>query len=164
MKLFPKFFPSGKQRRDIEQAREIIERALRESRQPKGCAKSAELGADIRDRLLTVVDDLEKETGQRAVVFALDGTLTDQRLHDALRKRRDDGELLELSLVLVSSILKQHSISKTRGPLRLHNIAQNRPSHPMGRGSRSRLSLRMRLRWANNPMVAYRRSSRRLAG
>jgi hypothetical protein len=98
MNLFRKFFPSGQQPRDVEQAREIIERALRESRQPKGCVKSAELGADIRHRLLTVVDDLEKETVQRAVVFAVDGTLTDQRLHEALHKRRDDGELLELSI------------------------------------------------------------------
>src|SRR5438105_15358656 len=33
-------------------------------------------------------------------------------------------------------------------------IAPNRPSHPMGGGSRSRLVLKMRLRWTNNPIVA----------
>jgi hypothetical protein len=99
MNLFRKLFPSGQQRRDDAQAREIIECAVRESQQPEGCAKSAELGADIRDRLLTVVDDIEKETGQLAVVFAVDRTLTDQRLHEALHKRRDDdGELLETAI------------------------------------------------------------------
>lgn len=97
MGLFQKFFLSGQQRRDEARGMEIIERAVRESRQPKGCAKSAELGADIRDRLLTVVYDLEKETGQCAVVFAVDGTLTDERLHEALHKR-DDGKLLELCI------------------------------------------------------------------
>jgi hypothetical protein len=39
MCLFRKLFPSGQQRGDAEQAREIIERALRESRQPKGCRR-----------------------------------------------------------------------------------------------------------------------------
>ena len=39
--------------------------------------------------MLTVVDDLEKEIGQRASVFAVHGTLTDHRLHEALHKRRE---------------------------------------------------------------------------
>lgn len=98
MSLFRRLFPTAQDRRDAEQARQIIERALRESRKPKGCAKSAEFGADIRDRLFTLVEEVEKETGEPAVVFAADGTLTDPRLIEALHKRRDDGELLELSI------------------------------------------------------------------
>jgi hypothetical protein len=97
MNLFHKFFPSGQQRRDEARAMEIIERAARESREPNGCAKSAELGADIRHRLLTVVDEIQMETGKPAVVFAEDRTLTDERLHEALHKR-NDGKLLELSI------------------------------------------------------------------
>ena len=59
---------------------------------------SAELGAEVRDRLLTLVDDIEKETGQPAVAFAEDATLTHPRLIEALNKRREDGELLKLSI------------------------------------------------------------------
>ena len=98
MSLFRRFFPTAQERRDTVRAREIIERALREARKPAGCTKSAESGADIRNRLLTLVDDIEKETGQLAVVFAADGTLTHPRLIEALDKRRDDGELLKLSI------------------------------------------------------------------
>ena len=98
MSLLRRFFPTAQERRDVEQARQIIEHALRESRKPKGCAKSAESGADIRDRLLTLVEEIEKETGEPAVVFAADGTLTDPRLVEALHKRGDDGGLLELSI------------------------------------------------------------------
>ena len=98
MSLFRRFFPTAQERRDAEQARQIIEHALRKSRKPKGCAKSAESGADIRDRLLTLVEEIEKETGEPAVVFAADGTLTDLRLIEALHKRGDDGELLRLAI------------------------------------------------------------------
>jgi hypothetical protein len=98
MSLFRRFFPTAQERRDAEQAREIIEHALRESRKPEGCAKSAEFGADIRDRLLTLVEEIEKETGRLAVIFAADATLTDPLLIEALHKRGDDGELLRLSI------------------------------------------------------------------
>jgi hypothetical protein len=98
MSLFRRLFPTAQERRDAEQARQIIEHALRESRKPKGCAKSAEFGADIRDRLLTVVEEIESQTGEPAVIFAADGTLTDPRLIDALYQRWDDGELLKLSI------------------------------------------------------------------
>ena len=98
MSLFRRFFPTAQERRDAEQAREIIEHALRKSREPKGCTKSAEFGADIRDRLLTLVEEIEKETGRLAVIFAADVTLTDPRLIEALHKRGDDGELLKLSI------------------------------------------------------------------
>jgi hypothetical protein len=98
MSLFRKLLRNTQQRRDAAQAEEIIELALRRSREPKGCAKSAELGADIRNRLLTVVHEIEKETGEPAVVFAADGTLIHPRLIEALGKRRDDGEPLRLSI------------------------------------------------------------------
>jgi hypothetical protein len=98
MSLFRRFFPTAQERRDVEQVRQIIEHALRESRKPKGCAKSAESGAYIRDCLLTLVEETEKETGEPAVIFAADGTLTDPRLIEALHKRGDDGELLKLAI------------------------------------------------------------------
>jgi hypothetical protein len=98
MSLFRRFFPTTQQRCDAEQARQIIACALLKSREPKGCAKSAESGAVIRDRLLTVVEEFERQTGEPAVVFAADGTLTDQRLIEALHQRCDDGELLKLAI------------------------------------------------------------------
>jgi hypothetical protein len=52
----------------------------------------------MRDRLLTLVDNIEKETGQLAVAFAEDGTLTHPRLIEALHQRRNDGDLLRLSI------------------------------------------------------------------
>ena len=48
--------------------------------------------------MLTLVEEIEKETGKPAVIFAADGTLTDARLIEALDKRGDDGELLKLSI------------------------------------------------------------------
>jgi hypothetical protein len=98
MSLFRRLLPNAQERRQAAAAGEIIERALRESRKPMGCAKSAELGADIRDRLLTLVNEIEKETGKPAVIFAADANLVDPRLIEALDKRREDGELLRLSI------------------------------------------------------------------
>jgi hypothetical protein len=98
MSFFRRLLPNAQQRRETAKAIEIFERALRESRKPIGCAKSAELGADIRGRLLTLVDEIEKETGEPAVIFAADGTLIHPRLIETLGKRHDDGELLRLSI------------------------------------------------------------------
>src|SRR5215469_13225004 len=98
LSLFRRLLPNAQQRRETAKAIEILEWALRESRKPMGCAKSAELGADIRGRLLTVVGEIEKGTGQPAIIFAADGTLIDPRLIEALSKHHDDGELLRLSI------------------------------------------------------------------
>jgi len=98
MSLFHRFFLTAGERRDVEQARNMIQRALQEARKPKGCGQSAATGADTRRRLLTLVGDVEKEIGQLAIVFAADGTLTHPRLIEALYRRRDDGELLKLSI------------------------------------------------------------------
>jgi hypothetical protein len=79
--------------------------------------------------------------------------------------RRDRPAATELSIALrqhctlIETAGLQDAPGRVAPKFLLTPIAQNRPSHPMGRGSRSRLSLRMRLRWANNPIVAYRRSS-----
>ena len=48
--------------------------------------------------MLTLVEEIEKETGEPAVVFAADATLTHPRLIQALNRRREDGELLKLSI------------------------------------------------------------------
>jgi len=44
------------------------------------------------------VIEFERQTREPAVVLAADGTLTDQRLIEALHQRRDDGELLKLAI------------------------------------------------------------------
>jgi hypothetical protein len=97
MSVFRRFFPN-KQRQRVEQARQMIEHAIRKPREPKGCAASAESGADLRDRLFAVVEDVEKEIGDLAVIIAADGTLIHPRLIEVLEKRRVDGELLRLAI------------------------------------------------------------------
>ena len=97
MTIFRRLFPTAQDRRAAELARQMIE-DLRESRKPMGCARSAEWGADIRDRLLTLADQVEKETGKPAIVFAADGTLINPRLIEALSKRNDDGRILRHSI------------------------------------------------------------------
>lgn len=98
MSVFRRFFPNKQQRQRVAQARQMIEHAIRKPREPKGCAASAESGADLRDRLLAVVEDVEKEIGDLAVIIAADGTLIHPRLIEVLEKRRDDGELLRLAI------------------------------------------------------------------
>lgn len=53
--------------------------------------------ADIRERLLSVVEDVERKIGDLAVIIASDGTLTHPRLVEALHKR-PDGELLQAAI------------------------------------------------------------------
>lgn len=101
MGLFGRFFPSRQQRRDAEQARQIIDTAIRKSREPKPCAEAAASGADTRSRLFSVVDRLEGEMGQLVIAFAeREGELmTHPRLTEELRKR-PDGEILESAITL----------------------------------------------------------------
>jgi hypothetical protein len=98
MSFFRRFLSTTHERGDVERALQIIEHAFWGSRKPRGCSKSAESGAEIRNRLLAIVEDIEKETGQLAVVFAEDATLTHPKLIAALQSRRDDGELLKLAI------------------------------------------------------------------
>jgi hypothetical protein len=97
MTIFRRLFPTAQERRAAELARQMIE-DLRESRKPVGCARSAEWGADIRDRLLTLADQVEKDTGKPAIVFAADGRLINPALIEALSKLSYDGEILRLSI------------------------------------------------------------------
>ena len=97
MTIFRRLFPTAQDRRAAELARQMIE-DLRESRKPMGCARSAEWGADIRDRLLTLADQVEKETGKPAVKFSADGRLINPGLIEALSKLSYDGEILRLSI------------------------------------------------------------------
>ena len=70
MSLLRRFFPSKQQREIAEQAREMIEAAVRKSREPMGCAAAAAFGAETRSNLLSVVDRLEAEMGQLVIAFA----------------------------------------------------------------------------------------------
>jgi len=97
MGVLGRLFGSRQQRRDAERARQIIEAAFLKSREPKTCAEAAASGADTRDRLLTVVEEIEKETGDLSIVFAADATLIDPQLIQML-ERRPDGELLRLAI------------------------------------------------------------------
>jgi hypothetical protein len=63
--LFPR-----QQRKDAGKARQIIEEAFMKSREPRNCAEAAALGADIRERLFSTVDQLEAETGQLVIAYA----------------------------------------------------------------------------------------------
>jgi hypothetical protein len=93
-----RFFPNRQQRLDAAKARQIIEDAWRKSREPKGCAESVKSGAEIRDHLLSLVDEIEEETGEPGIIFAADKTLVHPRLIEALEKRQHDGELLRLAI------------------------------------------------------------------
>jgi len=97
MSVFGRLFGSRQQRRDAARARQIIEAAFLKSREPRTCAEAAASGADTRDRLLTVVEEIEKETGDLSIVFAADATLIDPRLIQML-ETRPDGELLRLAI------------------------------------------------------------------
>jgi hypothetical protein len=97
MGVLGRLLGSRQRRRDAERARQIIEAAFLKSREPKTCAEAAASGADTRDRLLIVVDEIEKETGDLSIVFAADATLIDPRLIQML-ERRPDGELLRLAI------------------------------------------------------------------
>src|SRR5438477_7746403 len=101
MSLFGRFFQTRQQRRDAEQARQIIEATIRKSQEPEGCADAAASGADRRSRLLSVVDRLEAEMGQLVIAFAQkEGVLmTHPRLTEELQKLAD-GELLERAISL----------------------------------------------------------------
>jgi hypothetical protein len=101
MGVFGQLFPSRQQRQDAEKARQIIETAFIKSREPRNCAEAAALGADLRQRLFSIVDQLEAEMGQLVIAYAeKEGVLmTHPRLTQELRKRAD-GELLERSIFL----------------------------------------------------------------
>ena len=60
-----------------------------------------------------LVDEIEKETGEPAVIFA-DGTLIHPRLIETLGKRHDDGELLRLSIN--SCFVNPHAIQYLNEP------------------------------------------------
>jgi hypothetical protein len=92
---------SRQQHQDAEKARQIIEAAFIESREPRSCAEAAASGADIRRRLFSVVDRLEAEMGQLVIAYAqMEGVLmTHPRLTQELQKL-SDGELLDRSIFL----------------------------------------------------------------
>jgi hypothetical protein len=82
---------------DPEEASRIIDRARRASLEPKGCAKSAEGAAVLRQRLFAIIEDVETKTGDQAVVIAADGTLCHPGLIAALEKE-PDGEVLQAAI------------------------------------------------------------------
>src|ERR1700730_7054322 len=101
MSLFRRLFATRQQHQDAEQARQIIENAVRKSREPKGCFVAATSGADRRSQLFSVVDRLEREMGQLVIAYAeKEGVLmTHPRLTDELRKR-PDGQVLDHAITL----------------------------------------------------------------
>jgi hypothetical protein len=101
MGIFGRLLLPRQQRQDAEKARQIIEAAFIESREPRNCTEAAASGADIRRRLFSVVDRLEAEMGQLVIACAQrEGVLmTHPRLTQELHKR-SDGEVLERSIFL----------------------------------------------------------------
>ena len=52
--------------------RSLFDRALRESKQPRGGYKMALFGAETRHRLINLIDEVEAEMGQCAFAIAED--------------------------------------------------------------------------------------------
>jgi hypothetical protein len=100
MGLFGKLF-SKRAAPDSERTKQLFEQALNDSKKPQGGPKMALLGAATRNRLLSVIYEVEADIGQ--IVFAFtegEGVLcVHPRLEERL-KREDDYELLEAALPL----------------------------------------------------------------
>jgi len=97
MNPFRKLFPNRRRGGDIDQVKNLIEQAKRTSKRVQDVATSASAGAGIRERVLSLVDKFEKETGEAAVLVAEGGMLTHPILLEQIRKQAD-GDLLETSV------------------------------------------------------------------
>ncbi|MGH7054721.1 MAG: hypothetical protein ACREFA_13005, partial [Stellaceae bacterium] len=100
MDLFHRPFRK-KYREETATAKRLIEGALRRAEEPIGGAESAMLGAEIRQRVFSVIEAVESEIGQHAVVIAQDtGVLmVHPQLTEAFKKV-PGGDLIEHSFYL----------------------------------------------------------------
>jgi hypothetical protein len=95
---------SSKYRKDYTKSRQDFEEIVRNLKKPRGAAKSAALGAETRQRVFSVIETVEAELNQLAVVIAQDtGVLMmHPKLIEEVRKH-PDREIIEHALTLCFS-------------------------------------------------------------
>ena len=100
MGLFDKIF-GRRASPEAEQAKAIIRKAWENSRKPQGAYKAATTGAQIRDRIFTVIEDVESKLGGLAIGVASDKgmLMVHPKLEQELR-RQPDADVLEPALTL----------------------------------------------------------------
>lgn len=99
MNLFRKIFTAARRKAKINEAVAALEGGLAHSLKPQGAIKSAASGARLRDRVLSLIEKVEAETGEQAVIVAADGVLTNPKLDDEIQKQ-SDGAVLEAAVPL----------------------------------------------------------------
>src|SRR6266851_3787574 len=84
-----------------DQMKRLLEDAWQRASQPQGAAQSAQSGAEIRQRLLSVIQETEGKIGQLALAFAAkDGVMMiHPKLLEAIRQR-GDREIIEPAIGL----------------------------------------------------------------
>lgn len=99
MGLFGKLF-SKRVNPDAERALRLFEQALDDSKKPQGLYKMARLGAETRQQLLKLIEEVEAEIGQTALAFAQDvGAMgVHPKLIELLRDEPGDSLLHESTL------------------------------------------------------------------
>jgi hypothetical protein len=100
VRLFQKFLYS-KFNRDAAAANYLIEEALQNSKKPKSGAQSAGIGAETRERVFSIIEMVEAEVNQLAVVIAQDrgALMIHPKLIEEVRNQ-SDAEIIERALYL----------------------------------------------------------------
>jgi hypothetical protein len=101
MNPFRKFFHQKHRNNQID---EFV--TVPHSLKPRGEIKSAALGAQLRNRVLSIIEQFEAQTGQQAIILAADGVLTHPKLRDEVQKQ-PDGTVIEPTIPLCFQCQKQ---------------------------------------------------------
>lgn len=94
MNPFREIFSRARRKTEIEEAVAALKEGLANSLKPHGGSKSVASGVRLRARVLSLIEKVEAETGEPAIIVAADGVLTDPKLHTELQKH-SDGAVLE---------------------------------------------------------------------
>jgi hypothetical protein len=91
---FRKIFSRARRKAEIDEAVAVLKESLANSLKPRGAIKSVASGVRLRDRVLSLIEKVEAETGEQAVILAADAVLTTPKLHAEIQKH-SDGAVLE---------------------------------------------------------------------
>jgi hypothetical protein len=119
---------SGKYRRDAAIAGQIIKETVENAKKPKSGTESAAMAAETRQRVFSVIETVEAQIGQLAVVIAQDtGTLMiHPKLIEEIRKRPDQ-KIIEHALYLCFPTRNASQLLNVNWPARVakYNCATN---------------------------------------
>lgn len=94
MNPFREIFSRLRRKAEIDEAVAALKEGLAHSLKPQGTIKSVASGVRLRDRVLSLIEKVEAETREQAVILAADGVLTNPKLHAEIQKH-SDGAVLE---------------------------------------------------------------------